>query len=100
MDLESSPAASRYALARHVHFTVVDGTAMLMDGKKGRYLGLNEVGTRIFELAASGAVADEVAANLEKEFAVDPQQLRDDVRRMIVQLEREGILERRREVDR
>jgi hypothetical protein len=100
MDPESSPAVSRYALARHVRFTVIDGTAMLMDGKQGRYLGLNEVGTRIFELAAAGAAAEEVAANLEKEFAVHPQQVRDDVQRMIVQLEREGILERRREVDR
>lgn len=88
-----SISPSRYRIAPHVRFTVLDGTAVLMDGRGERYLGLNEVGTRIFELVGGGSDATEVVQALGEEFDADPARLRRDVDAMIERLAREGLIE-------
>jgi hypothetical protein len=93
MPTPDPPAPSRYRIAPHVRFTVIDGTAMLMDGRGERYLGLNEVATRIFELVGGGRDPAEVAQALGEEFDADPARLRGDVEEMIAKLAREGLIE-------
>ena len=52
---------------------------VMMSAEKGNYLGLSEVGTRVWELIESPRDFDEVCAQLESEFDVAPETCRAEV---------------------
>ncbi len=53
---------------------------VMMSAEHGDYIGLTEVGARIWELIAEPLAFDEICARLEREFAVAPDVCRAEVR--------------------
>lgn len=53
----------------------VDGEAVLLNVETGLYFGLNQVGTRIWELLAEGKSGDEIATQLADEYNVEQERL-------------------------
>ncbi len=71
----------------------LDGEAVLLHLGRNQYFGLNEVGTRIWQLLEATGDPDEVIRQLDREFAADRQQLEGDVWALIRELQDEGLLQ-------
>ena len=53
---------------------------VMMSAEQGHYIGLSEVGARIWELIAEPVELDELCRRLEREFDVSPETCRAEVR--------------------
>lgn len=85
----------QYRLAGHVQLTVIDETAIVLDGASGKYLGLNEVGTRVLELVRSGRNHQtEIVRALLGEFDVSEETAQSDVEALLRELEERRLIER------
>lgn len=60
-------------------FRNLAGEAVVLDLASGRYFGLDPVGTRIWELIASGSTLRDVQHALLAEFDVSPAALESDL---------------------
>ncbi len=74
MDLRSYPTAHPQVADR-----IIDGAAVIILADAGRVNVLNEVGTRIWGLAADSLSAQEIVESIAAEYAVRPEQARQDV---------------------
>ncbi len=65
---------------------VVDGEAVLLDLASGKYFGLNEVGSRVWEHTQEGIAVSALFQRLQGEFEVDPSTLRADLDELLAEL--------------
>ncbi len=70
----------------------IDEEKVMMDINKGRYYGLNSVGTRIWELIENPKSIDELVRNLLDEYEVEPEVCRDSVMTFINKLYEEDMI--------
>lgn len=70
----------------------VDGETVLLDLQSESYFGLDEVGTRIWQLLNDSADLQTVFAILLDEFDVDEKQLDKDLQEHIAQLVEAGLI--------
>jgi hypothetical protein len=59
---------------------------VMMSAEQGHYIGLSEVGARIWELIAEPMELDELCGQLEREFVVAPETCRAEVRAFLGEL--------------
>ncbi len=78
--------------AAHALVRMVQGEAVVLDLHSERYLGFNEVGTRIWELATAADRVDEILPTLLAEFEVDEADLRRDVEAFVGSLVAAGLV--------
>ena len=90
-DYPSWPAALR--LSEHVQFTTIDDTMVLIDFRSGRYLGLNEIGSRVLSCIHQRGELNDLVAGLVDEFEVSEDQLRNDIRQLVNQLLERRLIE-------
>lgn len=62
---------------------VVDGAAVIVLADSGEVVVLNEVGTRVWQLADGSRSLTDIVAMLEREYAVAPNQLHADVEEFV-----------------
>ncbi len=65
---------------------------MMMSAEKGNYLGVNEVGARIWELIETPNDIDTVCAALQREFVIEPDTCRSEVEAFLEQMEKHGAV--------
>ena len=65
---------------------------VLLDFQSGQYYGLDEVGTRVWDLLQSGTSAHQVAEQLEREYAAPRAVLEADVRALLMELHSAGLV--------
>ena len=75
-----------------VVFRQMEDGAVLLDLESGVYFGLDEVGTRVWTLLAERKTTDAVCEAMLAEFDVEPRVLADDVRRLVGELQQNGLL--------
>lgn len=75
-----------------VMFRELDGEAVLLDLQSERYYGLNELGTRIWQLITDNGDLSFVYEKLLDEYEVEPQVLAQDMDRLLAQLAEFGLL--------
>ena len=85
--------ASRVSIPSDTLMRVVDGQAVLLSLKTERYYGLDEVGTRMWELFAEGKTLAEAASALAKEFDAPAGTIEADMRTLVDELVKEGLVE-------
>lgn len=90
---ETKRADSRLTPAKHVVSTMHGARTVLLDSRSGRYYGLDEVGSRIWNLAEEGFAASSIAEQLAQEYDAPAQKLERDVRDFIAQLKSSRLLE-------
>ena len=79
-------------IASHVQATRVEGDYVLMDLKRGVYLGLDPVASRIWQsLSEHGDVARAVE-DLCQSYSVEPDRAQADVEAWIAQLAAKGLV--------
>jgi hypothetical protein len=70
----------------------LDGEAVLLNLASGTYFGLNEVGTRIWELIAAGTTYGALRAAVLDEFDVEAGPLERDLAELIDSLRARGLV--------
>ncbi len=65
---------------------------VMMSAAKGNYVGLSEVGARIWELIEQPRALDDVCARLQDEYDVTPQMCRDEVATFLKELVKHGAI--------
>ncbi len=71
----------------------VDDEMVLLDGKSGKYFGINAVGRRIFELLSENPDKKAVLETLMEEYDVEEDRLRADIDRFLSELKERGLAE-------
>jgi len=89
----TSSADCRLVPARHVSTTVHGTRTVLLDPLRGRYIGLDEVAGRIWQLARDGAGLQRTVSWMVEEYDVDRATAERDVRRTFEQLASMGVAE-------
>ncbi len=82
----------RFTRSADVVSRVLDGEAVLLDLASGKYLGLNDVATRVWELLDGGLAFGAIRAALLDEFAVSPEVLDRDLDRLFADLAARGLI--------
>jgi len=70
----------------------VGNELVMMSAEKGNYIGLTEVGARIWELIATPQEVDAVCARLIGEFEVAPEVCRAEVETFLNELVKHGAI--------
>lgn len=65
---------------------------VMMSAQKGNYIGLSEVGARIWELIETPQDLDAVCAQLQKEYDVTPEACRAEVETFLNELVKHGAI--------
>ncbi|CAM4281005.1 lasso peptide biosynthesis PqqD family chaperone [Paenibacillus tarimensis] len=73
--------------------TDMDGEKVMMSIANGKYYSLGEVGSRIWELAATPVSMEDIISTLLEEYEVDPAACRTEVAAFLEQLRREGLIQ-------
>jgi hypothetical protein len=68
------------------------GETIILDLKTERYLGLDEVGTRMWGLLLASESVDSAYKSLLEEFDVEPNRLDGDLRQFIDKLVEHGLV--------
>jgi Coenzyme PQQ synthesis protein D (PqqD) len=80
-------------LSPEVLFRELEGEAVLLDLRSQRYFGLDEVGTRIWQLLSELGRREGVLERLLEEFEVDRQTLARDLEGFLARLETAELIE-------
>lgn len=80
-------------IPERVTFRRVRDEMALLNLDTGVYFGLDETGARMWELLAEHGVLEAVAKQMEREYDVAPEQLRQDLLRLAEELTAKGLLE-------
>lgn len=83
---------ARFRCSPDVSSRILDGEAVLLDLRSGKYFGLNVVGSRIWELLANGDDLGAIEATLAREFDADHATMADDLDDLVRELERRGLI--------
>ena len=82
----------KYQLSPDVLSQEVHGETVLLDLAGETYFGLNEVGTRIWQLLKQDHGFEDMVAVLEQEFDVSRERLQADVSRLMEDLISAGVI--------
>ena len=76
----------------HVIFRELAGEAVILNLETGTYLGLDHVGTRMWQLMGENGSLRRVWSQLQDEFEVSPEQLEGDLIGFVGELRASGLV--------
>ena len=82
----------RFNISEEVLSQEVNGETVLLDLEGELYFGLNEVGTRIWQLLQSNPTVAETLTSLSDEYDVSQEQLESDVDELLNKLADAGLI--------
>lgn len=82
----------RITLSPEVLFRELDGEAVMLDLETECYYGLDEVGTRIWQLFAQCGETEGVVTQMLAEYDVEEEQLRHDLAILLAELAEAGLI--------
>ena len=80
-----------FVLSKDAIFRDLDGEAVVLDLASGAYFGLNQVGTRIWQLIEQDGRLQNVLARLGEEYEAAPEQLECDLLDLVSRLAQAGL---------
>jgi len=86
--------SDRFSISDEVLSQEVNGETVLLDLEGESYFGLNEVGTRIWQLLQSKPTVAETLNTLSDEYDVSREQLESDVGELLAKLADAGLIAR------
>jgi hypothetical protein len=75
-----------------VMFRILGDEAVILNVGTGVYFGLDEVGTRMWQLMSEHGSTEKVIEVMLTEYEVDEEQLRGDLEKLIQQLSEKGLV--------
>ena len=85
-------SSQRVRIPDDVILRELDGESVVLDLNSERYYGLDEVGTRMWQLLVSSDSIEDAYQALLNEYKVEPQRLRDDLRDLLSELSGSGLI--------
>jgi coenzyme PQQ synthesis protein D (PqqD) len=85
--------ADRAAAPAHVLVRLLDQEAVLLNLETERYFGLDETGTRMWQLVTNSPNIDAAYRELLSEYDVEPELLRDNLTELLCRLVEHGLLQ-------
>jgi hypothetical protein len=85
-------AGRTFAPAPEVVAARQDGRNTLLDLKRDRYIGLDETGTRIWEMLVAGLTFDQIVNCMEAEYAESRERIEADTARFLTMLADRGLV--------
>ena len=82
-----------FSVSKDVLFQEVSGETVLLDLASEQYFGLDEVGTRVWQLLNEGKSLGGMIEVLLEEYEVEREQLEGDVRALLESLLEAGLVE-------
>ena len=89
----ASSAGPRLVPAKHVVSAVHGTRTVLLDPRRGRFYGLDEVGGRVWALVTDRLSVPEIVERLSDEYDVERDRLDSDVRSLMADLQSRSLLE-------
>jgi Coenzyme PQQ synthesis protein D (PqqD) len=83
----------RFTLSADVVSRVIDGEAVLLDLVSSKYLGLNAVATRVWELLGEGKAFGAIRSALLAEFEVPADVLERDLDQLFADLQGRALIQ-------
>ena len=77
----------------HVLVRHLDGEAVLLNLESERYFGLDQIGTRMLDLATTMPSIDTAYERLVSEYEVEPPLLREHLNELLSRLVENGLLQ-------
>jgi len=92
--MDASPSlSSRIRISEHTLSHELSGETVLLELSRGVYYGLDEVGTRIWQLLGDGRSLAETLAALVEEYEVSEAEGAGDLLALVRELEERGLIE-------
>lgn len=89
------PFDSQLAVPAEVMFRQVGDEAVLLDLKSERYMGLDSVSTRVWQVLTAGGTLQAAYDALLAEFDVEPERLRADLEEFVQELLQHGLVQQK-----
>ena len=80
-------------ITKHTKYTFIDGEAVLLNARTGKYLALNETATYIFQQLEKGTDLAVIRSSLQNEYNVTETQLQKDLETFLREARQRGIIE-------
>lgn len=93
MTQSATTLQTRVSQRQDVLFHELGGEAVLLNLESGKYFGLDEVGTRIWQLITEHGQLEPAYQALLQEYEVEPERLAEDLLKLVDQLLEHGLLE-------
>jgi hypothetical protein len=84
--------ASRVSVPDHVRIRYLGGESVVLSLETEKYYGLDEIGTRMWELLVGSGDVRSAYDRLLAEYDVAPDQLRADIERLVAELSAQRLL--------
>ncbi len=84
--------AARVAVPKAVLMREIGGEAVILNLDSEKYYGLNEVGARVWVALTTASSIQAAYETLLSEFAVQPDQLRQDLESLVADLAEHGLV--------
>ena len=84
--------ATRFSVPQHVLVRFMDRESVLLNLETERYFGLDETGTRIWQVVTSAPNVEAAMHKLLDEFDVEPELLRGNMTELLGRLVENGLL--------
>jgi hypothetical protein len=85
--------SNRAHVPSHVLVRFLDNEAVLLNLSSEKYFGLDETGTRMWQLATTSPNIDAAYQELLAEYDVAPELLHDNLTKLLIELVDNGLLE-------
>ncbi len=82
----------RVSVPDNILMRELDGESVILDLDSEKYFGLDDIGTRMWQVLSSSQTIQEAYDTLLLEYDVEPQQLQQDMQDLITQLVSNGLL--------
>ena len=89
----SPSLSSRVRISEHTLFQELSGETVLLELSHGVYFGLDEIGTRIWQLLGEGRSLQETVAALVAEYDVSEAQGAEDLLALVRELQERRLIE-------
>ena len=92
MENRSSDQRTKYTRNSRTISGRLHDELVMMDLERGKYFSLNPVATRIWDLLEKEKTLDELCAMLTEEYDVESNQCMDEVRELLEEMEKLGLV--------
>ncbi len=92
MEIAKSSLPLRVRVSNHVLFQEIEGECVLLNMASEQYFGLDDVGTRFWQLLVEEGDPAKAVAQMQLVYDVDETTLRADLAKLLQQLSSEGLV--------
>lgn len=84
--------ADRVVVPQHVLVRFMDRESVLLNLETERYFGLDETGTRMWQVVTAAPSVEEAVRQLQEEYDAQPEMLRSNLTELLGRLMENGLL--------